>query len=64
MTESTKHYTVRFGFLHGRIDETTGEGLKAYEPGDVVELTDDEAAVEINRHRIDPVAKPATEATS
>ena len=59
MPETKKQYTVRFGFLHGRIDETTGEGLKAYEPGDVIELTDDEAAVEINRHRIEPVATPA-----
>jgi hypothetical protein len=56
----TKKYTVLFGFLHGRIDETTGEGLVPYEPGQTIELTADEAAVELQRNRIAPVDEPET----
>ena len=61
MPEKTK-YIVAAGFLHGRIDEVTGEGLISYHRGDVIALTDDEAAVELHRNRIVPFDEGVLEA--
>lgn len=50
----TQKYLVIAGFLHGRIDESTGEGLVPLQRGDAVELSADAAAVELARNRLVP----------
>jgi hypothetical protein len=51
MSESKKYIVVQ-GFLGGKLDETTGEGLTTHDRGDVIELSEEAAAIELHRNRI------------